>query len=171
MQTGINQTSHFIKKDIIMRAYSQLREFLCPGFFQFCQMLTQKQGRRRPQKEISWLLLDCAENQASQVLELVFKYYMSKGEHQKEAQHCNEKCKWTQINGKFAVILTSFNLPKPCLYCSSFPISPQCRCLQEQEGCSSHSSFLEMEESLRISTCSIVPPPPPPADLFLNWKF
>jgi len=33
VQTGINQTSHFIKKDIIMRAYSQLREFLCPRVF------------------------------------------------------------------------------------------------------------------------------------------
>lgn len=33
MQTGINQTSHFIKEDIIMSAYSQLREFLCPRVF------------------------------------------------------------------------------------------------------------------------------------------
>lgn len=33
MQTGINQTSYVIKKDIIMRAYSQLREFLCPMVF------------------------------------------------------------------------------------------------------------------------------------------
>lgn len=33
MQTVINQTGHFIKKDIILRAYSQLREFLCPRVF------------------------------------------------------------------------------------------------------------------------------------------
>lgn len=66
------------------------------------------------------------------------------------------KRKWTQISRKVSVILTTFNLPKPCLYCSSFPIATHCGCLQEEEGCSPHSSSLETVESVKISTCSII---------------
>lgn len=78
MQTGINQTGHFVKKDIIMRAYSQLREFLCPKVFPVLPDAKSKQGRRKKTIERNTLAtLYTAENQ---VLVLVFKYYMFRGE-------------------------------------------------------------------------------------------
>lgn len=94
MQTDINQTSHLIKKDIIKRAYSQLREFLRP---RVCPSLPDAELKTRQEEEeeddhrkkylaYSW---DCADNQASQVHEIVLKY-TSKGKHQKEAQNCNK---------------------------------------------------------------------------------
>lgn len=48
MQTDINQTSHFIKKDIIKRAYSQLREFLCP---RVCPALPDAKLKTRQEEE------------------------------------------------------------------------------------------------------------------------
>lgn len=48
MQAGINQTGHFVKKDIIERAYSQLREFLCPRVF---PVLPDAKSKTRQEEE------------------------------------------------------------------------------------------------------------------------
>lgn len=62
-----------------MRAYSQLWEFLCPRVFPVLPDAKSKQGKKK-KKAIERNTLATLYTAENQVLVLVFKYYMSRGE-------------------------------------------------------------------------------------------